>query len=388
MEESRNHPILAPFTHPGEEVIGIITEILPNYTVAKPLLFLSTSPNRVKPKCKHFTECSGCQLQHFGYEEQLKMKEEKIRGLFSPLSLDPELFHETVASPNPYFYRTKLTPHYPSTPIGTLAPIGFTNFDPEGAQVDLYRCPIATKNINDKLPELRRKTEKHIMERKRGGTLLLRENLLKDGEIKVVTKNKLLCREEVRGMGFFFSSGSFFQVNRSILESLTNHVISEAKEEGVKYLADCYCGAGLFMLLAASQFSRVFGVEIERTSIDAINRTAREHDIQNFTAIEADSSMMFQLLEAEEAPPEETTLVLDPSVKGCSPSFLSALLHFHPRKVVYVSCNPETQVRDLAFLLDSGRFKVRQVRPFDLFPQTKHLECVVTLERLDLSPSP
>ncbi|MBR4309595.1 MAG: class I SAM-dependent RNA methyltransferase, partial [Akkermansia sp.] len=137
------------------------------------------------------------------------------------------------------------------------------------------------------------------------------------------------------------------------------------------------CGSGLFALSLAHRFEKVLGVEVSETSADWARANARSNGINHASFLAASAEAIFEQVDF---PAEETAVVIDPPRKGCDMVFLNQLFAFGPKRVVYVSCNPATQIRDLAEF-DKAGYKVVEVQPFDLFPQTKHLECVATLEK-------
>jgi 23S rRNA (uracil1939-C5)-methyltransferase/tRNA (uracil-5-)-methyltransferase len=140
---------------------------------------------------------------------------------------------------------------------------------------------------------------------------------------------------------------------------------------------DAYCGSGLFALGSAGAFERVAGVEISATSVEFARENAAANGILNASFLAGDASAIFAGLDF---PPADTAVVVDPPRRGCDEMFLRQLFAFGPRAVVYVSCDPATQMRDLRLFLEAG-YQLTRVQPFDLFPQTRHLECVITLQR-------
>jgi 23S rRNA (uracil1939-C5)-methyltransferase/tRNA (uracil-5-)-methyltransferase len=148
---------------------------------------------------------------------------------------------------------------------------------------------------------------------------------------------------------------------------------------------DAYCGSGLFALSAAPSFERVAGIELSESSIRFARQNATANHIANATFQSGDAATIFAGLPALATPerpdaftPADTAVIIDPPRKGCDESFLNQLFAFGPRTVVYVSCDPATQMRDLKGFLAAG-YTLTDVQPFDLFPQTRHLECVITL---------
>ena len=174
---------------------------------------------------------------------------------------------------------------------------------------------------------------------------------------------------------FSFPAGEFFQNNPSILESFTQYVGRKASENGVHNLVDAYCGSGLFCLSAASRFEQAVGIEVSEFSVQYAIENAKANDIKNTRFVLGDAASIFSQIDFGGS---DSSVIIDPPRKGSSEEFLNQLIAFGPQKIVYVSCNPATQMRDLQILTDRG-YKVEEVQPFDLFPQTKHLECVVTL---------
>jgi 23S rRNA (uracil1939-C5)-methyltransferase/tRNA (uracil-5-)-methyltransferase len=159
-------------------------------------------------------------------------------------------------------------------------------------------------------------------------------------------------------------------------------VRDQAAASGARFLVDAYCGSGLFALSAASAFERVAGIEISESSVRFARENAAANGIANATFDAGDAARIFAGLGAH-APAfaaAETAVVIDPPRKGCDESFLRQLFTFGPRTVVYVSCDPATQMRDLKSFLTAG-YRLTAVQPFDLFPQTRHLECVLTLAK-------
>jgi 23S rRNA (uracil1939-C5)-methyltransferase/tRNA (uracil-5-)-methyltransferase len=209
---------------------------------------------------------------------------------------------------------------------------------------------------------------------RRGATLLLR-----DAASGVTTDFRAVITEQVGDLTLRFTASDFFQNNPFLLPALAAHVAAEARAGGARFLVDAYCGSGLLTLAAAPGFERAFGVEVSPSSVAWARENAARNGRDTCTFLAADATRIFADL-----PPEVTgadaAAIVDPPRKGCSPEFLAQLVAFGPRTIVYVSCNPETQVRDLVPLRAAG-YRVARVQPFDMFPQTRHLECVATLVR-------
>lgn len=251
-------------------------------------------------------------------------------------------------------------------------PIGFLRQGTRFDIIDVPHCPIATDAINARLAEVRTRVHAERESYTRGATLLLRE-----ASGSVTTDYDAVVTETVGHLKLHFLARDFFQNNPFILPAFTRYVREQAAASGARFLVDAYCGSGLFALSAASAFERVAGVEISESSIKFARENAVANGIENTTFLAADAAAIFAGLSF---PAAETVVVIDPPRKGCDRAFLAQLFAYGPRAVVYVSCDPATQMRDLREFLAAG-YELTAAQPFDLFPQTRHLECVLTLRR-------
>ncbi len=367
-----NWVVFVPFCLPGEHVRARVFRNEKNCSQADLVEVLEPSPHRVEPVCKLFGYCGGCQYQHADYESQLRWKTEQVADLLRlqaglTLSVRP-----AVPSPRTYGYRSKITPHFHKPKDAKMGHIGFLRAGSRSEVCDVQQCPIAMQPINDALPALRRAVQAAAAQYRRGATLLMRVS-----EGTVITNNNAVCTERVDSLVFNFLAGDFFQNNPFILPAFTGYVAQQACAGGARYLVDAYCGSGLFALTLAPHFERVLGVEVSETSADWARANARSNGIAHAEFLAASAEAIFEKVDF---PAEETAVVIDPPRKGCDAAFLSQLFAFGPQRVVYVSCNPATQIRDLAEF-DKAGYEVTEVQPFDLFPQTKHLECVATLQK-------
>ncbi len=358
---------------PGELVRARVFRNAANHSEADLVEVLRPSPDRVEPVCPLFGECGGCQYQNLAYPAQLEWKRRQVAELLRRMAGIDFPVEAPVPSPRLYGYRSKITPHFQKPDKGKIGPIGFLREGRRQQVLDVPRCPIASDTVNRALENLRREVRAHARAYKKGATLLLRDSL--DGRVR--TDPTEMCEERVGELVFSFHAGEFFQNNPSILPAFAGHVRDEARGGGsVTHLVDAYCGSGLFCLTAASAFVEAVGIEISESSIDWARRNAERNGIANCRFVQGDASAIF---EGVAFPPSRTAVVIDPPRKGSSAEFLDQLLDFGPRRLVYVSCDPATQIRDLARL--AGDYALVRLRPFDLFPQTRHLECVATLER-------
>lgn len=394
---AENWVVMVPFALPGERVRARIFRNHRNYSEADLQEVLTPSPDRVAAPCPLFGRCGGCQYQNLNYEAQLAWKRRQVEELLRHLARLDAPVAPVIGSPRAYGYRSKITPHFQPPRRTTEAagpeqartmPIGFLRQGTRFDLIDVPQCVIATDAINARLTEVRATVRARAAagEYARGATLLLREA---SGE--VTTDYDAVITETVPAPGpgepghepgraplrLHFLARDFFQNNPFILPAFTGYVRAEAAASGARYLVDAYCGSGLFALAAAPAFAAVAGVEISETSVRFARENAAANGITNATFQAGDAGSIFAGLTF---PPDETAIVIDPPRKGCDESFLRQLFAFGPRAVVYVSCDPATQMRDLVHFTSAG-YEVTAVQPFDLFPQTRHLECVVSLRR-------
>ena len=373
--------VMVPFTLPGERIRARVFRNHKNFSEADLVGVLVPSPDRTAPSCPLFGRCGGCQYQHLNYAAQLAWKRRQVSELLKHMAGIEFPVEPPVGSPREFGYRSKITPHFAVPRPGSSAdfPIGFLRQGARFDLVDVPQCPIATDAINAKLADVRSDVRARAASGGyvRGATVLLRE-----AGGKVATDFDAEIEEEVAlkpaALRLRFRARDFFQNNPFILPGFIDHVRSQAAASGARFLVDAYCGSGLFALGAAPLFERVAGVEISETSVVCARANAAANGIGNATFQAGEASALFAGLGF---PPGETVVIIDPPRKGCDEEFLRQLFAFAPRAVVYVSCDPATQMRDLKPFL-AADYRPARIQPFDLFPQTRHLECVITLERV------
>jgi len=369
--EVRGVRVRVAFTLPGEKIRARIFRSFEGGCDADLLQVLDTSSLREIPACQLFGLCSGCQLQHMPYEDQLLWKGKKVREILEAklgggVQMDP-----VVGSPRPFGYRSKITPHFVQDETG-LSSIGFIEHGRRSRILSVEKCHLASDGMNDRLAELRRDILQGVLTYPRGATLLIREA---DGV--VVSDGREVVTETVGEIKLRFPAGSFFQNNRFLLPAMVDHVTQAAAASGVRLLIDAYCGCGMFGIVAARHFQNVIGIEVADQSILLARENAVLNAVENIDFIMGDAET---LLPGAMRKDGATSMVIDPPRKGCSHGFLETVIRSKPRRIIYVSCQPETLARDLKTLVWGG-FRVLGVRPFDMFPQTMHVECVAVLER-------
>lgn len=372
-------PVIVPCTVVGDKVRTHIFRTEEAYSESRLIEVLDGGVDRKDDhiKCRYFGTCSGCQYQHVEYPTQLEYKRTVVCNAYKYMS--PKLWasgklpeiHPTIGSPKEWGYRTKLTPHFDAPPIG---PIGF-GMRASKDIVDIEECMIATDVVNSGLKERRKFVHEHASEYKRGATILLRES--KGGVC--ISDNRAVNTEQVGDFTFTYRANEFFQNNNSILPVVTAFVRDKIRinDQAPKFLVDTYCGCGLFAIACSQAVERVIGVEISQHSVDFAKTNVDINNIKNAEFIVGQAERIFEHVSQD---PASTAVVIDPPRKGCDKAFLDQLLAFKPAKVVYVSCNVQSQARDLEYFLENApEYIVESLGGFDFFPQTHHVEGVAVL---------
>jgi 23S rRNA (uracil1939-C5)-methyltransferase/tRNA (uracil-5-)-methyltransferase len=366
--------VFVPFALPGERVLIRIWRNKKQYSDADLVRIIEASPDRVEPVCPLFGTCGGCQYQHYGYSAQLEWKRRQIEQLIRKMAgLSVPVNPCLGDSAHTYGYRSKITPHFRRPPHIPGTPIGFQKAASR-AIIDVSHCPIASPAINEALPAMLARLRKDHGAYRRGATLLLRD--CREG---VVTDMKAVVSECVGEMTFNFAAGEFFQNNPHMLPRMVDYALDQAAQPGIRFLVDAYCGVGVFGICGHHRFEQVAGIEVNDRAISLAQENAALNKIPNISFQLGSAEAIFSELTFD---PSQTAVLLDPPRKGCDPGFIEQLLAYGPARIVYVSCGPDTQARDLKLLVDSGAYRVEDVQPVDLFPQNRHIENIVTLARI------
>ena len=373
--------VRVPFTLPGERVRATVWRqarasgepaLAPDAAAEADLLeVLRPSPDRAAPPCSLFGRCGGCQVQHLAYERQLEWKTRLVRDALTARGLVLEVA-PCVGSPRVLGYRSKITPHHERPRGDRPLAIGFLRAGRRHEIVDVPRCPLATDAINERLPSFRAEIAAAAVGRRRGASFLLRE-----AAGAVITDPDARITERVGALTLEFFAREFFQNNPFLLPRMVDAVVAAAAADGARALVDAYSGSGLFALAAAARFEQVVGVEVSPGAVTAARENAARNGLPAVSFAAANAAAIFDGLPF---PGAQAAVIVDPPRKGCDEAFLAQLVAFAPRTIVYVSCNPESLARDLARLVSAG-YHVRALQPYDMFPQTRHVETVATLGR-------
>lgn len=408
---------------PGEIVEASYIQQKQRYAEAQLLAVTKSSPHRVKPVCDLFGRCGGCQLMHLSYKEQLNVKRQRVIdamqriGKINDVNVPP-----CIPSPTPLAYRNKI--QLPAKPgkhdllLGLYAKSSHTLVDVESCAIhcslgdEIYRkvkVLIQKSNLKAYQPKTDQGLLRHLLiksavhteqalvifvcnSEKNDVTLPLAEEIMAHcPAVKGVLQNinpkrdntilgkryQLLLgsgsiQEKLGSLLFNVSPASFFQVNPSQAVLLYQQALQFADLAGHEIVLDAYCGVGTLSLFFAKLAKHVIGVECIGEAIMDAKRNAELNGIKNVSFVCAKSETYIASLTAIDL------AILNPPRKGCDPLFLKQLKRLRPKKIVYISCDPSTLARDIYILRDYG-YTLNAIQPFDMFPQTAHVECVASL---------
>jgi 23S rRNA (uracil1939-C5)-methyltransferase len=343
--------VFVPFVLVGETVEVEVMEVKKNFARARLLRVIQAASERVDPLCRYFGKCGGCQYQHIAYPAQLRFKQKQIADLFERVGkFSRDLIAPVVPCPQPYHYRNRIMIRSQWNKPEQRLNIGFVRWDC-GLVEDIEECQIAEPALNEQI--------RHV-----------RAHPPPKGGIKVVLR--------IPPEGWEVSPDSFFQNNFFLLPQLVATVREFLRRGGARHLIDLYCGVGFFGIELGDAVESFAGVEYDRQAVTAARRNAAARGRTNGEFINGTVEETLPGLLARFSA-GSTAVLLDPPRKGCRPETLQLLRAGRPAQVLYISCHPATMARDLNVLCGDAVFKLVQVVPLDMFPQTQHVECVADL---------
>ncbi len=383
--------VFVPFALPGERVRVRLVDERRGFVHAELLEVLEAASARIAPKCPHFGLCGGCHYQHLLYSEQCQVKTHILRDQLERIGkIEAPPVQPIVPAPQAWNYRNRIQFHL--TPEGRL---GFQSAG--GTQVvPIDECHLPETALNALWPHLEFEagapfTRVSILSGSGGDLMLILESEtahppsveleagisvvhLFDGDALVLAGSEHLTME-ILGRPFRLSAGSFFQVNTSMAEEMVRHVESLLPQR-METLLDVYCGVGLFSAFLAPRCQRLIGIEVSPSACEdfVVNLDAFDH----VELYEAPAEICLPVLAEQITGP--VCVILDPPRAGLEKKVLDALQVLGPERIVYVSCDPSTLARDARRLI-AGGYHLKQVTPFDLFPQTYHIESISLFEK-------
>ena len=382
--------VFIPFVLPGEKVHVQVVEEKRGHVRAGLVEILEPSPQRITPRCPHFTHCGGCHYQHMPYEMQLSAKADILRDQLQRIGgLQDVPIHPAVPSPEPFNYRNHiqfhLDPHgklgFQAARSSQVIPISECHL-PEASlnevwpQLDLEPLPGLERiglrlGVDEEIQLILESRDTELFEFSVEELPLSAVHLSPAGAVVLAGSEQLTL--EILGRPFLVSAASFFQVNTRVAEAMVRHILEILPLEPSSTLLDLYCGAGLFSAFLAPKVSRLVGIEISPAACRDF-----ADNLDEYNNVELYEAPVSEVLRQVDFHPH--AVLLDPPRSGIDHPALDALLAQQAKELVYISCDPATLARDARRLTAAG-YRLLQVTPFDLFPQTYHIESISLWEK-------
>lgn len=421
------YPLFIAGALPGEKIEAVVVKARKNFAFARALKWFSKSPDRVEDDAQ---QDGVTPLGHLKYAAQLKFKQNQIQQLLKKAHLDDQIkVLSTLGMKNPIHYRNKA--QVPVRKINGKLEVGFyrkgshhfvpmKDFTIQDQRIDeILQATLAILNKYD-LSAYDEQTQKglirHLMVR-RGyysheamvatvtngksfphGDKIANEIIESMPDVKSVIQNVnnrntnvILGNQDIvlagastitdtlNGLKFKISAHSFYQVNPQQTEILYNEAIKQAELTGKETVIDAYCGIGTISLNLAKHARKVYGVEIVPEAIADAKENAQLNQIDNVDFEVGNAEEWMAKWESQGINPD--VIMVDPPRKGLTNSLIHSAAAMNPKKIVYVSCNPATLVRDIQQFMDEGYHVSQPIQPVDQFPMTQHIESVTLLER-------
>ena len=370
--------IFVPFTIDGDEVEVEITEIRKRYARGRLVRIVTPSGHRVPPACPYYTRCGGCRMQHIDYGHQLELKRRQVEEAFKRIAnIFPSPVMPVIPSPRPFGWRGKAEFHLAGGRSGPRR-VGLMALASHEI-IEIERCGIVEESINRKYRNFR--------------------DALRPGELRVKGERQLIWSDEpgepptgiftdcgqppdvtriVGGRRLTVPGRGFFQANVALVEGLVDQVIGMGGLSGSETVIDAYAGAGLFSLFLGSKAGSLFGIEGDPEAVRCAGVNLNREGFPQAKPIHGDVADILRqfVLSGMKA----DLIVLDPPRDGCGEGVLDGVAALRPERIVYISCNPATQARDVRRLAGCG-YGLDLLQPLDMFPQTGHIEVIASLNR-------
>lgn len=333
------------------EIVDIkITNNKNKYCEAEVINYIKKSFNRIDPPCKFYNVCGGCNILHMNYEEQLNFKEEKIKNIISKYVDENIKINKIVPSDDQYHYRNKVILHEKDNIIG------YYNKNSNDI-IKIDKCLLLDKLINK---EILLTDKNHLIIRSNGNKILKEHD------------DKLLCN--IGNYKYLISINSFYQINNNVTKKMYDLIKKYANSTKDDIIYDLYCGVGTIGIYLANDALKVYGIEINNEAIENAKQNKMINNITNIEFICGDCNKYTNTI--KEKP---SIIVVDPPRAGLDITTINTILKLLPKKIIYTSCDPMTLARDLKILKE--KYNILEITPFDMFPNTYHVENVVLLDK-------
>ncbi|TWW13694.1 23S rRNA (uracil-5-)-methyltransferase RumA [Dellaglioa algida] len=422
------YPLFIENALPGEKVSIRVMKVSKNFGFAKVLAFRNESPDRVETKGSAYTQTGIAPLQHLAYPAQLKFKQAQVQELLKKAHLDIEV-SDAIGMEDPFHYRNKA-----QVPVREIAGELKTGFFKKNSHdfIAIEDFLIQDEEIDKAIVAVRDVLQRFHVEAydERAHKGIIRHIMVRRGHyskqmmVVLVTRSKKLpmfteitaairealpdvttivqntnsektnvilgrenkvlfgpgyIEDQLNGLTFRISPHSFYQINPVQTEKLYAAAFERAGLTGNETVIDAYSGIGTISLSMAKHARQIYGVELVSEAVKDAKENAKINDIDN---VRFETGMAENWMENwSHANLRPDVLVVDPPRKGLEPAFIESTLKMQPKKVVYISCNPSTLVRDIEGFMSDGYKVTKPILPVDQFPQTTHIETVTILEK-------
>lgn len=384
--------VFVPFGLPGEAVRISLTQDKQNFARGRIVEIVQASADRIAPRCRHFQECGGCHYQNLPYPKQLQAKTEILRDQLQRIGkIDNPPVRPMVPSASEWNYRNHVQFH-----VNGEGRLGFMRAGSDSI-LQIEECHLTESAIEDfrKSMELEPGSDVDRVALRSGtdgDLMVILESVSMDApemeieaDISVVhlyEENPIVLAGsdhlfmKVLDREFRVSAPSFFQVNTGMAGRMVEHLAAKLPVNDSTVLLDVYCGAGLFSAFLARECKQVIGIESSASACEDFSHNLDEFD--NVDLYEGTAEEVLPGLAGMSVQP--SVVIVDPPRAGLEKTALDALVSLKPQVLAYVSCDPSTLARDAARLIQAG-YRLEEVTPFDLFPQTYHIESISIFER-------
>lgn len=437
-----NLAVFVPNTVPGDRIRAKVKKTKKKLIEAELIEIVTESPDRVRPECKYFGTCNGCKMQNLKYEKQLELKRQSVINAFERIGGFTGLeIPRVIGSDNIYYYRNKLEFSFSNSRWLTREDMENENADKSFALgyhmpgfidkiLDINSCLLESE-ISNRILNLSREffksrnisiysTRTHsgylrfltIRQSPNTGDLMVNlithtedngligeySNILRTTipEISTLINSISSSKAQVAqadysniifGKGFIeetlgkyrfkITPNSFFQTNSLQCKTLFDYIIEFSEFNKNENVLDLYCGCGAISIYISEHVKNVTGVELNPESIEMAKENAGLNGVDNCEFFSSDVREF--LKKSDIAENRYDTIIVDPPRSGLHPDVVKSIIEYSPEKIIYVSCNPTTQARDLEMM--SENYKITKIQPVDMFPHTFHIENVVRLDK-------
>ena len=378
--------VFVPNALPNELVEIEITSDSKKYSEARVVKYLEKSKDRLQSLCPYFEVCGGCHLLHLSYEKTLEYKQSKIKNLLKKNKINYEKEIEIVKNDNPYYYRNKISLKVENGKIGYYK-------ESTHELIEIKSCMISKPSINEVIKNYKllnlENAKLTIRSNYNDEILLIIESASKEYNIDLeqlkekiklvgIVYNNIIIYgenffyERIRGKLFKVSFDSFFQVNECITSKLFALIKNNIDQNST--VLDLYSGVGTLGIIASSNSKEVYSVEIIKNAVLNGISNAKLNQANNIKFMLGDVSKTVNKLNID-----FDTLIVDPPRKGLDKKTREFILKKMPKKIIYVSCDPNTLIRDILEL--ESIYEIEDFKIMDMFSYTYHVESLCVLKK-------